>query len=138
MPIVISINKIKFDRQIALGKLRIEANLRKGMRNSMKKVSSDIRTTFSGNPLGFKDRTGALRKSIKGEFIGIVGGEALGRVSVGDNSIGSNDKQTRTYATAVEFGEFSQAGNTAFLRPGALASRPIIVTEFLKAFRRFI
>ena len=138
MPIVITIDKIKFDRQLAIGKLKIKANLRKGMINSMKKVSEDIRTTFSGNPLGFKDRTGALRKSIKGKFLGVIKDEALGRISVGDYSIGSNGQQTRAYASAVEFGEFSVAGNTSFLRPGALASKPIIITEFLKAFRRFI
>lgn len=77
-----------------------------------------IRNSRSGR--GFHDVTGELRGSIRGGVSDELstGDKVIGFVGAGDDSIGSDGKKTRDYVAHVEFGEFSRAGDTSFLRPG--------------------
>lgn len=105
-----------------LGKLgtQIERQVMMGLEKAMKNTAEDIKVVYKGGRgPGFKDQTGALRESIKGGVIDSTeSGDEVGFIGAGDNSIGSDGKQTRDYVKYVEFGEFSNAGNTSFLRSG--------------------
>jgi len=105
-------------------KLRIRA--KSAMKQAAEIAAGNIRDQFNGRPFGFKDKTGALRKSIKGDVLRVTGNEVIGFIRAGDDTIGSDGQQTRKYAELIEFGEFSKAGNTAFLRPGVLLEKDTI------------
>ena|SRR3990167_2757293 len=98
-------------------------------------TSEDIKVVFKGGSSpGFKDRSGALRASIRGGISEELtnGDSIVGFVGAGDNQIGSAGKSTKDYVEFIEFGEFSRAGNTSFLRAGVkMAERSIksIISE---------
>ena len=99
----------------------IERQVLIGLEKAMKNTADDIKVQFKGGRTapGFKDRTGALRASITGGVIDSPDeGDEVGFIGAGDDRIGSDGKRTRDYVTHIEFGEFSKAGNTSFLRAG--------------------
>jgi len=99
-------------------------------------VATNIQATYrGGSSPGFKDRTGALRGSIRGSFLSYEGEDvAVGFVGAGDDMIGSNGKKTKDYVEMVEFGEFSRAGNTSFLRAGVQKLSRSIAEMIAKEF----
>jgi len=111
-------------------KKAIVVQSREGLERATSYTAHFIRSNYTGFPMqGFKDRTGALRRSIKG---GLADGmqsetEAVGFVGAGDDNIGSEGQPTKNYVGYVEFGNFSQAGDTSFLMPGILVAKPHIL-----------
>ena len=101
-------------------------------------TAEDIKVIFKGGAApGFKDRSGALRESIVGglDDQATSEDEIVGFVGAGNDLIGSSKKRTREYVEAIEFGEFSKAGSTSFLRAGVqMQARQIqsILAEELK------
>lgn len=110
---------------------KIKAQLSDGLEMACQDTAENIKSIYTGGRVapGFKDRTGALRSSIKG---GIEDnqpeGQINGFVSAGDDSIGTDGKTTREYVSHVEFGEFAKAGNTSFLRAGVQTAQRNIAT----------
>ena len=99
------------------------------------RIAGNIREKYTGR-VGFKDRTGALRNSIQGGIVEAFGGvseDPVGVVRAGDDTIGSQGKQTADYVTYVEFGELYGHDQTSFLRPGVMESHGIILTEVAQA-----
>lgn len=120
--------------------LQLEIASRRAMDLAAKGGAKEIKKTFIGSPLGFSDRTGSLRSSIKGGVRDRVGSEVRGFISAGDDTINPDTGlPTRDYVQDIEFGEFSRAGLTAFLRPGALIARrlmgKIFSNEIMKVLR---
>src|SRR3990167_3434801 len=60
-----------------------------------------IRSTYTGGLKGFKDRTGQLRRSIKGGLNEVTDNEISGFIGAGDERIGSDGKATKDYALFV-------------------------------------
>lgn len=122
----VTIRSGSLNRGIAryIAKLPIQAE--RAINKAVKNTARDIKVIFKGTPFGFQDRTGALRGSIKGGIKSVKRNEIIGAVGAGDDSMGTDGKQTRKYVQFVEFGEFSQAGLTAFLRPGVIRDIPQI------------
>ena len=92
-----------------------------GLERAMINTAEDIKVTYKGGRTapGFKDRSGALRASIRGGVVdSIEDGDEVGFVGAGDESMGSDGKRTKDYVEYIEFGEFSRAGRTSFLRSG--------------------
>ena len=92
-----------------------------GLEKAMINTAEDIKVTYKGGRTspGFKDRSGALRASIRGGVVdSIEDGDEVGFVGAGDDSMGSDGKRTKDYVEYIEFGEFSRAGHTSFLRSG--------------------
>lgn len=113
----------------------IETRSERAVEKACEDTAKHIRDRYIGGGIGFKDRTGMLRKSITGGLVGGKGLDSVGHISAGDDVIGSDGALTRNYVAKVEFGEFSRAGKTAFLRPGVLESKRKIletIIEFLK------
>jgi len=101
-------------------------NSRRAVDASTKNTAKDIQNRFKGDGRGFRDRTGALRRSIKGGFVKFVGNDtARGQVGAGDSSPGSEGIPTEAYASIVEFGVSSPDRNS-YLRPGVLENIPSI------------
>ena len=131
MPIQIRLNVKKFNARIEKVKIRIAFAAKRAMDRATIDTADNIKVVFNGRPFGFKDDTGALRESIKGGFQKFTAdGEVQGAVGAGGDNIGNEGKKTREYVQNVEFGEFSNAGLTAFLRPGVLQYEGIIKTAF--------
>ena len=100
----------------------------------MRNTAEHIKRDFSGRTKGFKDKTGALRASIKGGFLANRGDEIVGFTGAGDDMIGSNGKPTRYYVHFVELGEFYGHGHTSFLRAGIMERSRTIAKELIKFF----
>lgn len=121
---------------------RIAVNLRFNGEDAMKKAAQntaeDIQVIFKGGASpGFQDRTGALRASIAGDLLQkeTDGDRITSFVGAGDNTIGSEGKPTREYVTLIEFGEFSRAGKTSFLRAGVQMQTRQILKIIMDALR---
>ena len=103
--------------------LLLQPRLELGMDVAAKQTAKKTRDFYvhAANGQGFDDQTGALRKSIKGEFIGKMGADTVAIVGAGDNTLGTNGKPTRFYALKVELSDFDIPTNkkTPFLRPAA-------------------
>ena len=113
------------DAMLAKINVNLQYNAERAVDDAAQTMAELIKATFTGRSKGFSDQTGALRASIKGG--GIPGGrqgsgQAVGFVSAGDDTIGSDGKPTKEYVKLVEFPEFRKNAtrNTAFLRPGVL------------------
>lgn len=94
-------------------------------------IAQNIQVVFKGSPNGFRDKTGALRESIRGGYIGQTPDSVEAFVGAGDERLGSDGKRTEQYAQFVEFPELypSKRRDTAFLRPGVLMfKREILVS----------
>ena len=108
---------------------KVVDNLETQLKNAIEKASTntaeDIKVIFKGGTSpGFKDRTGALRNSISGGLVDNPETDTIqGFVGAGDDTLGDNGKQTKDYVAYIEFGEFSKAGSTSFLRAGVQASQ---------------
>lgn len=99
----------------------IERQVLIGLEKAMANTADDIKVTYKGggSAPGFRDRSGALRASIRGGVTDSMSdGDEVGFVGAGDDTIGSEGKATREYVKYIEFGEFSRAGSTSFLRDG--------------------
>jgi len=86
-----------------------------------KLTAISIRQTYNRRGKGFRDVTGALRKSIVGGFLRAMPDELQGHVSAGDDRIGSEGIPTRAYVAYVEFGV--NRPSTPFLRPGVQVNK---------------
>lgn len=110
------------EAQEVLDKLgaEIQRQVLLGLEVAMENTAEDIKVVFKGgNAPGFKDRSGALRASIRGGVVdSLEDGDEVGFVGAGDDTLGSNGKKTKDYVAYIEFGEFERAGNTSFLRSG--------------------
>lgn len=113
----------------------------RAVQKAVKDTADHIKNEFVGDGKGFKDRTGALRRSIDGDVFQDqpIDNEIVGYVWAGDDQLGTDNLPTREYVTKVEFSEFSWGGkntnDTSFLRAGVMQqSRQIAKTiiEFLK------
>ena len=99
----------------------LERQVLVGLEKAMENTAEDIKVTYKGgrSAPGFKDRSGALRASIRGGVTdSLSDGDEVGFVGAGDDTIGSDGKLTKDYVSYIEFGEFSKAGHTSFLRSG--------------------
>ena len=97
---------------------KLSEQLKVGIEKAAINTAEDIKVIFKGGTRpGFQDRTGALRASIKGG-IDDTREDIVGFISAGDDTPGTDGKPTREYVERVEFGEFSRAGTTSFLRAG--------------------
>ena len=95
-------------------------------------LAQDIKVVYKGGSSpGFKDRSGALRDSIVGGFVSEDQDTVVGFVGAGNDSIGSNNQATRNYVTYIEFGEFTKAGSTSFLRSGVMRFQKSIVNSLI-------
>lgn len=95
-------------------------------------LAQDIKVVYKGGSSpGFKDRSGALRESIVGGFLSEDQDTVVGFVGAGNDSIGSNNQATRNYVTYIEFGEFTKAGSTSFLRSGVMRFQKSIVNSLI-------
>ena len=95
-------------------------------------LAQDIKVVYKGGSSpGFKDRSGALRESIVGGFLSEDQDTVVGFVGAGNDSIGSDKKATRNYVTYIEFGEFTKAGSTSFLRSGVMRFQKSIVNSLI-------
>ena len=132
--IEIEVEGIK-EAQEVLDKLgaEIKRQVLYGLESAMENTAEDIKVQFKGGRSpGFKDRSGALRASIRGGVTdSIDDGDEVGFIGAGDESLGSDGKQTKDYVAFIEFGEFSRAGNTSFLRAGVQKNMRQIV-EIIK------
>jgi len=132
MPIVITLDSRRLRAYLTRFPLQFKKNVEKGLDKTARLTAQKIRVDFTGDPLGFKNRTGALRKSIQGGLIPKAidtGGDVVAFIGAGGDNIGSNGLPTREYVARVEFAELREsfAGNvTAFLRPGALSNRSLM------------
>ena len=129
--------RIKADSLLkALNKFPIQLQnaVQEGLKSSIQDTVENIKETYIGTPYGFKDRTGALRRSINGSVLETESEDeyARGYVGAGNDEIGSDGKPTRDYVEAIEFGEFKKAGHTAFLRPGVYSERKNITKSIRK------
>ena len=106
-------------KNMALVVENIEKEGEKVIGSFSEELAEGIKTVFDGSNIGFQNRTGALRRSINGGFLEKTDDALIGFISAGDDEIGSNQVPNREYAAFVEFGEFSRAGKTSFLRAGA-------------------
>lgn len=101
------------------------------IRDFCQDTSEGIKVVFDGNLVGFKDRTGALRRSIVGDLLETKP-DIVGFVGAGDDNLGSNNKPTREYVAHVEYGEFTNAGKTGFLRLGVELAKNNLIERVKK------
>ena len=110
----------------------IEKNGRAVMDKVANKTADGIKAVFDGSNVGFKDRTGSLRRSIVGGLVQSRADEIVGFVGAGNGMPGSEGRPNREYVTLIEFGEFSRAGRTSFLRDGVNLAAHNIFQTFIK------
>ncbi len=96
----------------------------KAMDMAGKNTAELIRNRYTGAGKGFKDRTGQLRRSIRGTRPEETTDTIEVKVVAGDDRIGSNNLRTREYAPLVEAG--IPKNTTPFMLPGSIEAIPII------------
>lgn len=115
----------------------VENIARGAVTKAAENTAQDIKVIFKGGGSpGFKDRSGALRESIVGGLSHelTTRDDIVGFIGAGGTNLGSDGKPTKDYVQYVEFGEFSNAGNTSFLRAGVEQSKRQIASIIQEAF----
>lgn len=127
MPISITVESKILRFNIKRFPLKLNSVLKDAIDKATQAGAKKIRDEFKGSPLGFRDQTGALRKSIQGGFIKMEPEGPVGVIRAGDSIANSDGVPTKDYVGKIEFGEFNRAGQTAFLRPGVLGNLKLMV-----------
>ena len=120
---------------IEIVKIKLRTQAKRALTQAVQETAEFIQTTFTGDRKGFRNNTGALRRSIHGDFLSESSGDITVFIAAGDDQKGSNGVATRDYIRFVEFPEFRRGAqrNTAFLRPGVQMRRRAMAEKVARA-----
>lgn len=134
-------SKIEYVSYVPEVRAAMTRGARRGIDRACVHTAEWIKRNYTGGGRGFKDRTGALRRSIRG---GLIGGffaedttapdlafDVEGYIGAGGSEVGSDGKETKQYVMFVELdGKFPKP----FLLPGTLERLNSIISTFKREF----